>query len=313
MRIFAGMYTKLLSFLLLLGISTNAQTPWNLSGNSVSDNNSFLGTTNNYNVNIGVNSVPMIQLTNDSAIYIQNNKYFNITQVDPISGRWGHLLLSGDSFVASVNYPDGSSNALGVDGIVTYNNAFSANEYIGMIADNSSVRNLFYNLNTYKARGTQVDKYGIHFINYDFSDTLNSNFINIDSLGNMGIGLSVLTDLPTAKLDLKGTFRLRDGTQGANKVLTSDNQGNASWQNMSTAVGVWMCTNPTYTSDSTFAFFDPPSEIMFIRYGADFLMPFDTIYGGWKYTPDGVVHFRDKHDVPFTLCNEVQVQFFYKP
>ena len=42
------------------------------------------------------------------------------------------------------------------------------------------------------------------------------------------VGINQLN--PTAKLDVNGNFKLTDGTQGANKVLTSDAAGNASWQ-----------------------------------------------------------------------------------
>lgn len=45
--------------------------------------------------------------------------------------------------------------------------------------------------------------------------------------GNVGIG----TINPTAKLEVAGTVKIADGTQGDNKVLTSDAQGNASWAN----------------------------------------------------------------------------------
>lgn len=51
--------------------------------------------------------------------------------------------------------------------------------------------------------------------------------------GNVGIG----TTTPTAKLDVIGTIKITDGTQGDGKVLTSDATGRASWQTVSTSSG----------------------------------------------------------------------------
>jgi len=51
-------------------------------------------------------------------------------------------------------------------------------------------------------------------------------FICIVNAQNVGIG----TSTPNAKLDVNGTLKVTDGTQGAGKVLTSDAAGLASWQ-----------------------------------------------------------------------------------
>lgn len=49
----------------------------------------------------------------------------------------------------------------------------------------------------------------------------------ITTTGNLGVGTA---GTPTAKLEVNGTVKIADGTQGSNKVLTSDASGNASWQ-----------------------------------------------------------------------------------
>lgn len=50
--------------------------------------------------------------------------------------------------------------------------------------------------------------------------------ISIDNNGKVGIG----TTSPGAKLEVNGPIKITDGSQGADKVLTSDASGLASWQ-----------------------------------------------------------------------------------
>lgn len=66
---------------------------------------------------------------------------------------------------------------------------------------------------------------------FDGSTTALINSDVIELGGNIGIG----TATPTAKLDVEGTFQLVDGTEGASKLLTSDANGNASWQQLEVA------------------------------------------------------------------------------
>lgn len=49
-------------------------------------------------------------------------------------------------------------------------------------------------------------------------------------------------ETPTTKVDIESGFRLRDGAE-AGKVLTSDADGNASWQTINPSVSATNVTN----------------------------------------------------------------------
>lgn len=74
------------------------------------------------------------------------------------------------------------------------------------------------------------------FTNYGIQYQDASDKINFLSAGTtvLGVDLTTLrvgvgTNAPTAKLDVAGTLKVVDGTQGAGKVMTSDAAGLASW------------------------------------------------------------------------------------
>lgn len=74
-------------------------------------------------------------------------------------------------------------------------------------------------------------------------------FVNVQSKF-VGIG----TNTPTVALDVHGSspaVKIVDGTQGANKVLTSDASGNASWQSTSSLVGPTGATGATGSAGAT--------------------------------------------------------------
>jgi hypothetical protein len=69
----------------------------------------------------------------------------------------------------------------------------------------------------------------------DFDIWTGGNFkrVSVVKSGNVGINNTA----PTATLDVAGTFKLADGSQGTDRVLTSDGLGNATWQNSSRNTG----------------------------------------------------------------------------
>ena len=86
--------------------------------------------------------------------------------------------------------------------------------------------------------------------------------------GNVGIG----TTNPTAKLEVAGTLKIADGSQGTDKVLTSDAAGNASWQSLGSQFGYKKCTQLAPLFGGTFSgnFIVPAgvTEIMVEVWGA---------------------------------------------
>jgi hypothetical protein len=78
--------------------------------------------------------------------------------------------------------------------------------------------------------------------------------------GFVGFGV----DTPTAKVDIESGFRLRDGAE-AGRVLTSDENGNASWQ----TINPNMVVNNVGNNG-----FPPGYAEMYANIGED-------VYGGW--------------------------------
>lgn len=70
--------------------------------------------------------------------------------------------------------------------------------------------------------------------------------VNSSNIFNNGANVGIGTSTPSTKLDIAGTLRIVDGTQGAGKVLTSDASGTASW--VSPSNGGWSLTGNAGTT-----------------------------------------------------------------
>lgn len=78
--------------------------------------------------------------------------------------------------------------------------------------------------------------------NLELENANGTKLVTVLDNGNVGIGV----EKPTQKLEVTGKVKITDGTQGRGKVLTSDANGNASWQPMTQIVN----NNVTYSVTS---------------------------------------------------------------
>lgn len=100
------------------------------------------------------------------------------------------------------------------------------------------------------ARATSNNDASLGF--YTYSTSLVSGLQErMTILDNGNTGINVIN--PTAKLDVGGTLRFRNGA-GTGKVLTSDADGNATWENANNSggYGVTATTNAVLTVNSSY-------------------------------------------------------------
>ncbi len=200
--------------------------------NSVGFFNTFLG----YNANTSVNNLSNATAIGANAVVSQSNALILGSNAD---------IGIGTSTPATLINAVKSQNAqtamrienltTGANSSVEYQLRNDANEYtkLGIFSSASNVYGALSPNNGYIYTGSTAftimadDAAGV----IKFATGGNTERMRLNAAGNLGIGQPA----PSAKLDVVGTTELNgavaivDGTQGANKILTSDASGNASW------------------------------------------------------------------------------------
>ncbi len=182
---------------------TSSNSVWLTSGNSNTNSGSFIGTTDNQ---------PLVFRTNNSEkLRITTNGNVGIGTSNPTA----QLEVSGSLRFTGAGVP-GAGKVLtsDADGYATWQTiSGGGSSGTWLISGNSDTdENNFIGTNT----------------NQPFIVRTNSiERLRVASNGNVGIG----TNSPTAQLHVAGSVRFSGaGTPGAGKVLTSDANGNATWQ-----------------------------------------------------------------------------------
>jgi trimeric autotransporter adhesin len=234
---------------------------WSLAGNAgtVAGTN-FIGTTDNAAFDIRTNNVIRARITTKGAI-----ETYNTGNSVYIGQGAGAAAEPGDLYNVFIGFQAGLANTTGYYNTASGFYALKANTtgYVNTAIGTQALYfnttglhntangyaallgNLTGNFNT--ASGTQAldaNTSGSNNTALGYSaDVAAGDLTNATAIGanaivgasdalvlgnnaNVGIG----TSTPSAKLDVIGTVKITDGSQGANKVLTSDASGLASWQ-----------------------------------------------------------------------------------
>ena len=102
---------------------------------------------------------------------------------------------------------------------------------------------------------------------------------------NVGIG----TTTPSAKLEVVGNVKIVDGTQGVNKVLTSDATGTASWTSIGSQFGYKKCKQIVASGNGSFTVPAGVTEIMVEAWGGGSGASCGTIANSYGGTSGGYV------------------------
>jgi len=235
------------------GAAGGSTVGWELTGNSVG-NNDFLGTTNFQSLRFRTNNTQVGLFHPSGGINLGRNADSNNNNGIAIginAQALGNnaIVIGGGGEADSQNaIAIGNANAQGQNAVAIGNGseaqgqnsaAFGAQSdasgqnsvAIGRSTDASGLNSAAFGPET-EANGQNATALGFQAnapnpatIILGNDDTNASNFTS----SKIGIG----TNNPTAKLQVNGSIRFVDGNQAAGRVLTSDGNGNATWQDAS--------------------------------------------------------------------------------
>ncbi len=223
-----------------------------LSGfdNTTGNSNTFLGHQSGVSTTTGGNNTFVGQQTGDANTIGFNNTAIgrnanfgsnNLTNATAI-GALAQVDLSNSLVLGSVNGVNGATSSVKVGiGITTPQNLLHlhtstegqtflqfTNASTGVTSSDGLV--IGNNVGTQEARIVNFEDANMYL-----ESGINGAQITVGKNGNIGIGAFDGINLPLDKLHVQGNLRMVDGNQAAGRVLTSDANGRATWQNTTTS------------------------------------------------------------------------------
>ena len=261
-------FTRSLGVLCLFCFAMKSNAQWQLTGNNNAIATSILGTTNAIPLNLTTNNVQRMVIDSNGKIGIGTSSPINILTVKgagstpapswvaagaPLFVGFGENAVGNADYILAMASTSNNGRPVFVGrrsrGTLAVPTAMANNDFIMSMLASAHDGTGFQNPATidFFVDGTPTAgnvPARISFVTGSNSGnraerlkigntgdiTMNGNQLFLQkSTGNVGLG----TFLPQAKMDITGTIKIADGTQGAGKVLTSDVNGLASWTNQS--------------------------------------------------------------------------------
>ena len=233
---------------------------WALQGNAISATD-FLGTTNSQPLNFRVNNVSVGSFKVDNSLQLGREASSNAANATAVGFQAKATVTSaigigynaesiGEDAIAfgTANRASGSQAiSIGKSASASASSSISIGNLtksskddaiaIGRLANASGSNTIAVGVNSEASAlnssafgaGASATGTGSTAIGKSTLASQNNSIILGDHRdANIRVGIG--TNTPTAKMQVSGTLRYVDGTQGTGKILTSDANGNASWQ-----------------------------------------------------------------------------------
>lgn len=212
---------------------------WGILGNAATvDGTNFIGTTDNIPLSFRVNNIRAGRIESDP---MSANTFYGYEAGKLNSAGSSNQAFGYDALQSNIN---GNSNvAFGVNALKL--STSNGNTGIGTSAlngnltgiNNTALGNSAGTINTVGSNNTLLGTISnVRYNNLTNATALGYNskisISNAVSIGDTSLStkVGIGTTIPTATMDIRGTFRLVDGNQVNGKILTTDGSGNGTWQ-----------------------------------------------------------------------------------